>query len=125
VRASDVFVGGPVRWFEVMEYGPYIDPTTSRTYLGARSLNKNEAALKPMIGPLPDSTGFALTYYAADGTVLNPATATNKILVRSIGITMTGTTTAPQSLAGSSSRARKTVPVFTRVALRNILRPAP
>ena len=114
-------LGGPVRWYERMEYGPVIDATTGRTYVGARSENVG-GPLQPMIGPIPDSSGFALTYYDANGTVLDPATA-QKIDVRSIGISLTGTTTAPLSLAGSSSRARSNVPVFTRVALRNILRP--
>ena len=122
VPITQVFVGGPVRWFERMEYGPVIDGATGRTYVGARSLNLGENTLAAMIGPIPDSTGFALTYYGGDGTVLDPTVATNRIKVRSIGITLTGTTTSPVSLAASSTRARNTSPVFTRVALRNNLR---
>lgn len=120
IVVSNVPVGGPVRWFEVMEYGPVVD-ASGRTYLGARSLNQG-GALQAMIGPLSDSTGFALTYYDKDGTVLNPLIAP-KIDVRSIGISMTSVSSTPLSLAGSSTRSRKNVPVFTRVALRNILRP--
>ena len=120
IVASNVPVGGPVRWYEVMEYGPVVD-ANGRTYLGARSINQG-GALQAMIGPLSDSTGFALTYYDASGTVLNPAVAP-KIDVRSIGISMTSVSSTPLSLAGSSTRSRKNVPVFTRVALRNILRP--
>jgi prepilin-type N-terminal cleavage/methylation domain-containing protein len=124
ILGTEVWVGGPVRWFERMEYAPFIDGTTGRTYIGARRLNLNNT-LDPMIGPLPDSTGFALTYYDADNVVLDPTNAANRIKVRSIGINLTGTGTAPVSLYGASSRARGNVPVFTRVALRNNLRPAP
>lgn len=122
IPITQVWVGGPVRWYEEMEYGPVIDATTGRTYVGGRSLNQGENTLEPMIGPIPDSTGFSLVYYGGDGTVLDPTDATNRIKVRSIGITLTGTTTSPVSLAGSSTRARNTSPVFTRVALRNNLR---
>jgi len=122
ILGSQWQLGGPVRWYERMEYGPVIDATTGRTYVGARSENLGQNTLLPMIGPISDSSGFALTYYDASGTALTPATA-QKIDVRSIGISLTGTTTAPLSLSGSSNRARSNVPVFTRVALRNILRP--
>jgi len=125
ILASEVFVGGPIRWYERMEYGPVIDGTTSRTYIGARSLNLNQNTLTAMIGPLPDSTGFALTYYDAVGGVLDPTVAANKVKVRSIGLRTIGTTSAAISLAGSSNRSRSNSPVFTRVALRNNLRPAP
>ena len=118
------FVGGPIRWYERMEYGPVIDGTTGRAYVGARSLSLGQNTLQPMIGPLNDTTGFTLTYYDADGNVLNPAVAP-KIDVRSIGISLTGSTTGPLSLSGSSTRSRAQLPVFTRVALRNILRPDP
>jgi prepilin-type N-terminal cleavage/methylation domain-containing protein len=121
---ANYFVGGPIRWYERMEYGPVIDATTGRAFVGARSLSLGENTLQPMIGPLPDTLGFALTYYDADGNVLDPATAP-KIDVRSIGISLTGSTTGPLSLSGSSTRSRSQLPVFTRVALRNILRPDP
>ncbi|HEU5219419.1 MAG TPA: prepilin-type N-terminal cleavage/methylation domain-containing protein [Gemmatimonadales bacterium] len=117
------FVGGPIRWYERMQYAPVVDATSGQTYLGARSLNLGEE-LQPMIGPLSGSSGFALTYYAADGSVLNPASAP-KINVRSIGISMTGSTTAPITMSGSSARARGQAPVVTRVALRNNLRVSP
>jgi prepilin-type N-terminal cleavage/methylation domain-containing protein len=125
VLGSHVVVGGPIRWFERMEYGPFIDGTTGRTFLGARSLNLTQNALIPMVGPLTDSTGFALTYYDADGVVLDPANAANRVKVRSIGVNLVGATTAATSLYGASNRSRGTSPVFTRVALRNNIRPAP
>jgi len=120
---ANYFVGGPIRWYERMEYGPVLD-ANGRAYVGARSLSLGQNTLLPMIGPLPDTLAFALTYYDADGNVLDPATAP-KIDVRSIGIALTGSTTAPIALSGSSTRSRGQLPVFTRVALRNILRPDP
>jgi prepilin-type N-terminal cleavage/methylation domain-containing protein len=124
VDATDAFVGGPVRWYERMEYGPVIDATTGRAYVGARSLSLGQNTLLPIIGPLNDTTGFALTYYAADGTVLDPAVAPH-VDVRSIGVSLTGSTAGPIALSGSSTRSRANLPVFTRVALRNNLRPDP
>lgn len=121
---ANYFVGGPIRWYERMEYGPVVDATSGRTYIGARSLSLGQNTLQPIVGPLPDSTGFTLTYYDAAGNVLDPATAP-KINVRSIGISIIGSTTAPITLAGSTNRARAQSPVFTRVALRNVLRPDP
>lgn len=123
ILASEVFVGGPIRWYERLEYGPVID--AGRTYVGARSMNLGQNTLIAMIGPLPDSTGFTLTYYDAAGAVLDPAVASNRIKVRSIGVRMVGSTTAPISSYGASTRSRAQSPVFTRVALRNNLRPAP
>ncbi|HEV8456275.1 MAG TPA: prepilin-type N-terminal cleavage/methylation domain-containing protein [Gemmatimonadales bacterium] len=127
VPITQVMVGGPVRWFEVMEYGPAVDPFTTRAYLGARSINLGQNTLVPMVGPLSDSTGFALTYFDGDGVLLAPTVATNRIKVRSIGINLTGTTNAPVSLSAvslavGSNRSRSNSPVFTRVALRNNLR---
>lgn len=119
---SQHFVGGPVRWFERIEYGPVTDATTSEVFLGARSLSLSQATLSPVAGPLPDTTGFALVYYNSAGAVLNPATA-NRLDVRSIGVTITTVAPAPVSLAGSTKRARRTYPLTTRVALRNTLRP--
>jgi prepilin-type N-terminal cleavage/methylation domain-containing protein len=122
VNGAQFFVGAPVRWFEQMEYGPVIDATTGKAYVGARSINKGQNTLSPVLGPIPDTLSFALTYYDVNGNVLNPATAT-KFDVRSIGIDLTGTTSSGISLGGGSSRARGSSAIFTRVALRNVLRP--
>lgn len=119
---AQLFVGGPVRWYERMEYGPYVDPVSGEAFLGARSVSLGEAALQPMIGPLADTTGFALTYYNGVGTVLDPAVA-NPNVVRSIGVRLTGIPSAPVSLAGTARRQRGVTTVTTRVALRNTLRP--
>ena len=122
INGAQFFDGAPVRWFEEMEYGPVVDATTGKAYVGARSINKGQNALSAVLGPMPDTLSFALTYYDVDGNVLDPATAT-KFDVRSIGIDLTGTTSNGISLGGGSSRARGSSPIFTRVALRNVLRP--
>jgi prepilin-type N-terminal cleavage/methylation domain-containing protein len=115
-------VGGPVRWFERVEYGPFVDGTTNQTFVGIRSLNLGESTLSPVIGPIPDSTHFTLIYYNAAGTVLDPATA-NPLTVRSIGVAITTVTRSRVSLAGSTTRDSSQFSMTTRVALRNTLRP--
>jgi prepilin-type N-terminal cleavage/methylation domain-containing protein len=115
-------VGGPIRWFERVEYGPFIDGATNQTFVGIRSLNLSETTLSPIIGPIPDSTHFTLTYYNAAGTVLDPSTA-NPLTVRSIGVAITTITDSRVSLAGSTTRNTSQFPMTTRVALRNTLRP--
>ena len=117
---SNFFVGAPVRWYERMEYGAVMD--NGRAYIGARSLSLGQGALQPMIGPLSDTTGFALTYYDKDGNVLDP-NSDDPLVVRSIGVNVIGATQGGISLAASTNRARSQSPVYTRVALRNTLRP--
>lgn len=115
-------VGGPVRWYERVEYGPFIDGTTNQSFIGVRSISLGQTAFSPVIGPLPDTTHFRLTYFNAAGTVLNPA-STNPLQVRSIGVGITTITERRNSLAGSTTRSRPQYPMYTRVALRNALRP--
>ena len=119
---SQHLVGGPVRWFERVEYGPFIDGTTGQTFVGIRSLSRSEGALSPIIGPIPDSLSFTLTYFSAAGTVLDPTVA-NRIRVRSIGVEVTTVTDSRVSLAGTTTRSVSQFPMSTRVALRNTLRP--
>lgn len=115
-------VGGPIRWYEQVEYGPFIDGTTGKAYIGVRSISAGETALSPIIGPIPDSTHFTLTYFDAAGAVLDPTTA-NPLRVRSIGVGITTITERVASLAGSTTRSLRQYPMYTRVALRNALRP--
>lgn len=115
-------VGGPIRWFERIEYGPYEDPATGLAWIGVRSLSLGQASLQPIIGPLPDTTAFVLTYRNATGTVLDPTVA-NPLQVRSIGIGITGTTGRPVSMAGSTTRGRAVRTFTTEAALRNAIRP--
>lgn len=122
IAISNHFVGGPVRWFERVEYGPVIDAATGLAWIGTRSLSLGQGALTPVIGPMPDTTAFALDYFAADGTTLDPALA-SPLAVRSLGVRITGVAPVTTSLAGTSRRARQPTTVATRVALRNTLRP--
>jgi hypothetical protein len=122
IALSQYFVGGPIRWYERMEYGPVIDATTSQAYIGTRSLSLGEINLTPAIGPMPDTSSFAFTYYNASGTVLTPGVSLVTD-VRSIGLNLTTVTEDITSLAGSTKRARSNIPVTTRVALRNSIRP--
>ena len=114
---SQLFVGGPIRWYERVEYGALIDPDDGLAYVGVRSLSRGETQLRPIIGPLADTSGFNLTYYAADGMVLDPGLAP-PTAVRSVGIDIGRIT----SRLGGRSGARG-LAVSTRVALRNALRP--
>jgi type II secretory pathway pseudopilin PulG len=116
------FVGGPVRWYERLEYGPVTDATTGQAFIGVRSLSLSQTTLTPVIGPLTDLTGFAFTYYNAAGTVLDPATSP-PIDVRSIGLSIKTVPNQVVSLAGSTRRALRRDSVQTRIALRNAIRP--
>lgn len=116
-------VGGPIRWYERVEYGPFIDGTSGKTFIGVRSLSLNQTTINPIIGPIPDSTHFTLLYYDAAGAVLDPASA-NPLRVRSIGLRITTVTDRVSSLAGTTAaRTSRQYPMVTRVALRNTLRP--
>lgn len=116
-------VGGPVRWYERVEYAPYLDGSTGQAFIGVRSISLGETAMSPIIGPLPDTTHFTLTYYNSAGAVLDPVSA-NPLQVRSIGVGITTVTEKSNSLAGSSrGRTLPQYPMYTRVALRNALRP--
>jgi prepilin-type N-terminal cleavage/methylation domain-containing protein len=119
---SQYFVGGPVRWYERMEYGPMIDPVSHKSFVGARSLSLGEPMLRAVIGPIVDTSAFTFTYFDPTGTVLNPASAT-PIDVRSIGVSLTTIGERVTSLAGTTKRTFYRFPVTTRVALRNTLRP--
>jgi Tfp pilus assembly protein PilE len=115
-------VGGPIRWFERVEYAPFIDGTSGQAFIGVRSISLGETAMSPVIGPLPDTTHFTLTYFDRQGTALDPATA-DPLTVRSIGVAITTITERSSSLSGSTNRSTNQYPMYTRVALRNALRP--
>jgi prepilin-type N-terminal cleavage/methylation domain-containing protein len=119
---SQYFVGGPIRWYERMEYGPVIDPVSHQSFVGARSLSLGEPTLRAVIGPIVDTMAFTFTYYGPTGTVLNPASA-SPLNVRSIGVSLTTIGQRVTSLAGTTKRVFYRFPVSTRVALRNTLRP--
>jgi hypothetical protein len=117
---SQHFVGGPIRWYERLEYGPFV--AGSQAFIGVRSLSLGETVLTPVIGPLPDTDSFGFTYYNSAGTVLDPASAP-PITVRTIGLSIKTVSNHEVSLAGSTKRALTRDSVQTRIALRNAIRP--
>jgi prepilin-type N-terminal cleavage/methylation domain-containing protein len=59
---SGVRVGGPVRLFRSVAYGPF--QWNGRWWLGR---NVNGLGWEPLAGPMPDSTGLQLRYFDAAG----------------------------------------------------------
>ena len=113
-------MGGPLRWMEAVEYGPV--QSSGDWFVGRRSISLGEVSFTPIIGPLNSAAGVGFTYFNAAGAALT-ANASNRINVRSIRISLTTVTEGEVSLAGSTDRDIATLPVVTRVSLRNTLRP--
>ena len=121
VTPANVFVGGPIRFYEVMRFGSFVD-TDGLTYVGARSISAGEAAYRAVAGPIQaGATGLQFLYYNKAATAVDPA-STLPINVRSIEVRITGTTRNSTTLAGTLPRANRTMFTRTRVALRNTLR---
>jgi hypothetical protein len=116
---SNLFVNGPVRFYERMRFGPFVD-TDGRSYFGARSVSLGEAAYRSVAGPLNAANGLGFRYFDKTGAVLDPAVA-NPASVRLVEITLVGTTRQNQNLSGSTNRQAGSVTTQTRVALRNTL----
>lgn len=117
---SQIFVGGPIRLFERMRFGPFVD-VDGQTWLGARSISLGEGAYRAVAGPLDPANGVAFRYLDRTGAFLDPVTA-NPADVRVVDFTLLGLSTEAVSLAGSSDRRTRTMTGQTRVALRNTLR---
>jgi prepilin-type N-terminal cleavage/methylation domain-containing protein len=110
---SSIFVGGPLRVFQPMEFGLYT--SDGRSWLGARSAEDD--AYQPVLGPLADGDGFALSYLdnAGNSTINHPA-------VRTIKVTLRGRSDEPVKVGPG---APQIVPLNldAYIALRNNLRP--
>jgi len=117
---SQIFVGGPVRFFERVRFGAFVD-ADGLTYLGARSVSLGEGSYRAVAGPIDPANGLRFRYFNRAGAVLDPATA-NPVNARLVELTLQGLTAQPISLAGSSQRATNRMTVESRVALRNTLR---
>lgn len=114
--------GGPIRFFEVMEYGLY--EAGGRAWLGARSLTAGEAAYEPVIGPLRAGDGMSLRYLDRDEAVVPPNDPTRFDDIRMIEITLRGETGAGVTTpSGFGARGIQGDTLVTRVAVRNLLRP--
>jgi prepilin-type N-terminal cleavage/methylation domain-containing protein len=116
---ASVFVGGPVRYFERIRFGTFVD-TDGLTYVGARSVSTGEASFRALVGPLSAANGLQFRYFARNGTALDPATA-NPAAVRSVQVTIRGLGRQAVNLAGSANRQRAGMTTTTIVALRNTL----
>lgn len=117
--ATNVKVGAPVRYYERMQFGMFVDDD-GRTYLGARSLSLGEVRYRAVAGPLDPAAGLRFTYYDASGTEVNPGGG-NPGLVRSIDVRLQGETRDRIDLMGSSTRQTGSMVTVTRVALRNTM----
>lgn len=116
---ANLFVGGPVRYFERMQFGMFVD-ADGRTYLGARSLSLGETDYRAVAGPLDPAAGLQFTYYDGAGAEVTPGVG-DPDLVRSIQVRLQGETGSQVSLMGSSQRETGSMVTVTRVALRNTL----
>jgi prepilin-type N-terminal cleavage/methylation domain-containing protein len=119
VVVSQMFVGAPVRWYEVMNFGSFVD-ADGMTYLGARSVSQGEANYRPIAGPLDAGLGVRFTYYDKNGLPVVPGVG-QPVSVRTVELIIVGQTGSPVALAGTRLATRN-MPTTTRVALRNTLR---
>ncbi|HEY8256730.1 MAG TPA: prepilin-type N-terminal cleavage/methylation domain-containing protein [Gemmatimonadales bacterium] len=110
-------VGGPVRFFEVMELRYY--QSSGKSWLGSRSVSAG-GVIEPMLGPLADSTasqrGLTFVYLDRNGVA---TTIPNE--VREIAWTIKGVTDGPVRASGTAL-AVDSLTLSTSVALRNTLR---
>jgi prepilin-type N-terminal cleavage/methylation domain-containing protein len=113
-------VGGPIRWFEEVEYG--VQTVSGEDFLGRRSVSLSQANYSPVLGPLRGTAGLTFRYYDATGILLDPTVA-SPLTVRSIEVRLTTVTQDAVSLGGGSNRAISEFPLLMRVSLRNALRP--
>ncbi|HEX9895027.1 MAG TPA: prepilin-type N-terminal cleavage/methylation domain-containing protein [Gemmatimonadales bacterium] len=116
---ANLSYGSPVRWFERMRFGSFVD-ADGLTYLGARSISAGEGAYRAVAGPMDPITGFMLTYYNKNGVPVAPGVG-NPVDVRTIEVQLLGRTGSQVALAGTRM-ANRTMITTTRVALRNTLR---
>lgn len=117
---SNVFVGGPVRFYERIRFGSFVD-ADGLTYVGARSVSLGEASYRGVAGPIAAVGGLTFRYFARDGTLLDPAIVA-PVTVRSIEVNIVGQTRNPATLAGTLPRVTRGMTTVTRVALRNTLK---
>lgn len=116
---SQFFVGAPIRYYERMRFGAYVD-AGGMTYLGARSISLGENAYRAVAGPLDPAAGLVFQYFNRAGAPLDPATA-NPADVRVIGLSIRGRTEDAITLSGSSQRGVAGMNLQTSIALRNTL----
>lgn len=107
-------IGTPVRVYEVMKLSLYA--SGGKSWLGAQGAN--DLAPQPLLGPLEDGDGLALTYLDAAG---NPAA--QKSDIKSVVLKVRGVTTQLVSTGGGNATTARVVDsLMTQVSLRNALR---
>jgi hypothetical protein len=117
VASTDVTVGSPVKFFEVMRYGSY--QTGGKTWLGAQSVSA-AATRQPVLGPLA-ANGFHLTYYDSASAQITGTTQLERSRIRTIRVSMIAASDENLSSSGAGGPAQVTDSVVTTVALRNSL----
>jgi prepilin-type N-terminal cleavage/methylation domain-containing protein len=114
---SRMMLGGPVRFFEIMELRSY--QSGGKSWLGTRSVSAG-GVIEPMLGPLADSSaterGLTFAYLDRNGA---PTSIPND--VREIGWTLKGVTDGPVRGSGATL-AIDSLTLSSSVALRNTLR---
>ena len=107
--------GTPLRFFEVMQIK--LHEADGRSWLGARSVSAGEA-IQPVLGPLADVDGFALSYFTAAGAATADPTA-----VKSIQVTLRGVSdnVVHRGIEGDMTQLQEEL--VSQVSLRNALRP--
>jgi len=117
---SNVFVGGPLRYYERMRIGSFVD-ADGFTYVGARSVSLGEANYRAVAGPVAAGGGLTFRYFARNGALLDPTVAA-PVSARSIEVNIVGQTRTTATLAGTLPRVTRGMSTTTRVALRNTLK---
>jgi len=117
---SQIFVGGPVRYYERMRFGSFVD-ADGLTYVGARSISAGEASYRAVAGPVTAIAGLSFRYFARNGSQLDPTIAA-PVTVRTIEVNIIGQTRNAATLAGTLPRTNRSMTSTTRVALRNTLK---
>lgn len=117
---SNIFVGGPIRYYERMRFGAFVD-ADGLTYLGARSVSAGEATYQAVAGPVSPANGIQFRYFARNGNSLDPGSA-DPADARSVQVTVRGLTRNAINLSGAANRARAGMTTTTLVALRNTLK---
>jgi hypothetical protein len=107
--------GTPLRFFEVMQLK--LHEADGKSWLGARSVSAGEA-VQPVLGPLADDDGFALSYSDAAGVATADRTA-----IKSIRITLRGISGDAVNLGIEGNLTHLQEELVSQVGLRNAGRP--
>ena len=88
-----------------------------QSWLGARSISAGEP-VRPVLGPLANDSGFALTYLNANGAITTDRTA-----IKSIQVTLRGLSEGAVNAGIGSTPSRVQEALVSQIMLRNSFRP--